>query len=447
MPAIACKNCGALIEYWPASRPVAVSCTSCKRVTIAPALKMRSAPVAGKPQPGRAVRADPVRSKPRWPRHRTRTGVRNIAGEFGRGAATVLRVIATGVLALAVAGAISAAVPAIRSLVTEKSEDRSGRVTTREPGGIRRTDSPLERALAIPGNAEFAAWLAEPVSMFEPPPPRRARLPHARWEDDSNTIDVIDGVRYSSDRDPLRFQIEASIDEALAMAIDRQFGQSEDYVGPQCWHYDDDDSESLLGAARERRMELVRMAHGLHDSGPVIGPDHDWLVDRSVEACRPIATAIVLAVTGRPPSQISPRERVEALTSYVQNAIPYVRDFDEERTRLHGDAAERFGLMTPLMTLLRGGDCDSKSLLLATLIRSVDPHLPLALVHVRAPDFQRAAAEDHTILAVGVPPGQGERTLRYGSRAFTLIEATDDWDVGRLSDDTDLSRPEWRPLR
>jgi hypothetical protein len=246
MPAIACKNCGALIEYWPASRPVAVSCTSCKRVTIAPALKMRSAPVDGKPQAGRAVRADPIRSKPRWPRHRIRTGVRNIAGEFGRGAATVLRVVATGILALAVAAAISAAVPAIRSLVTEKSEDRSGRVRTREPAGIRRTGSPLERALAIPGNAEFAAWLAEPVSMFEPPPPRRARLPHARWEDDSNTIDVIDGIRYSSDRDPLRFQIQESIDEALAVAIDRQFGQPAAYAAPVFSCFPGDGSESTL---------------------------------------------------------------------------------------------------------------------------------------------------------------------------------------------------------
>lgn len=437
---MACKNCGALIEYRPAFQPVAVSCTSCKRVTIAPALEMRWVRVAGKPQPGRATRADPSRSKPRWPRHRIRAGVRNIAGEFGRGASTMLRVVATGVLAVAVAAAISAAVPAIRSLVTEKSEDRRGRGTTREPAGHRRTDSPLERALAIPGNAEFAAWLAEPVSMFEPPPPRRARLTYARWEDDSNTIDVIDGVRYSSDRDPLRFQIEELIDESLAMAIDRQFGQPADYFGPQFWHYDDDDSESLLDAARERRMELVRVAHGLHDSGPVIGPDHDWLVDRSVEACRPIATAIVLAVTGRSPAQVSPRERIEALTSYVQNAIPYVRDFDEERARLHGDAAERFGLMTPLMTLLRGGDCDSKSLLLATLIRSIDPLIPLALVDIHAPGAPDGAAEGHAILAVGVPSRRGERTLQYGARAFTLIEATSDWDIGRLSPDTDLSR-------
>jgi hypothetical protein len=51
------------------------------------------------------------------------------------------------------------------------------------------------------------------------------------------------------------------------------------------------------------------------------------------------------------------------------------------------------------------------------------------------------------ILAVGVPPGPGERTLSYGPREFTLIEATDDWDIGRLSEDTDLARPEWRPLR
>jgi hypothetical protein len=441
MPAIACKNCGALIEYWPASRPVAVSCTSCKRVTIAQALKMRSAPVAGKPQTGRAVRADPIRSKPRWPRHRIRTGVRNIAGEFGRGAATVLRVVVAGGLALAVSAAISAAVPAIRSLVSKKQQDRGSGTPTHEPARTERTADPLERALSIPGNEKFADWLAEPVSMLEPPPPRRVRLPHARWEDDSNTITVIDGVRYRSDRDPLRFRIQESIDEALAVAIDRQFGQPADYFGPQSWYYDDDGSKPILAAARRRHCAELCEAHGLRGSELVVGPDYDWIVERSTEACRPIATAIVLAVTGRHPTQVSPRERVEALTSYVQNAIPYVRDFEEERSRMHGDAAERFELMTPLMTLLRGGDCDSKSLLLAALIRSVDATVPLALVHCMLSD------EPHVCLAVGVPHGPGERTFQHGSRAFTLIEATDDWDIGRLSPDTDLSRPEWRPLR
>lgn len=101
---------------------------------------------------------------------------------------------------------------------------------------------------------------------------------------------------------------------------------------------------------------------------------------------------------------------------------------------MHGDAAERFRLMT----LPRGGDCDSEPLLLAVLIRSVDRHLPLALINVRAPDSRVAVAGDHTILAVGVPPGPDERTLRCGSGALTLIETTDDWGIGRPSDDTDL---------
>jgi hypothetical protein len=46
---------------------------------------------------------------------------------------------------------------------------------TQEPAGSGRTDSPPERALAIPANADFDTWLAAPVPTLEPPP---VALPH-----------------------------------------------------------------------------------------------------------------------------------------------------------------------------------------------------------------------------------------------------------------------------
>lgn len=46
---------------------------------------------------------------------------------------------------------------------------------TQEPAGSGRTDSPPERALAIPANADFVTWLAAPVPTLEPPP---VALPH-----------------------------------------------------------------------------------------------------------------------------------------------------------------------------------------------------------------------------------------------------------------------------
>ena len=59
------------------------------------------------------------------------------------------------------------------------------------------------------------------------------------------------------------------------------------------------------------------------------------------------------------------------------------------------DGKVRCGLRTPVETLFDGGDCDSKSLLLAAMIRSVDPKIGLSLVHCMNGEVP------HMILAVG----------------------------------------------
>jgi hypothetical protein len=99
------------------------------------------------------------------------------------------------------------------------------------------------------------------------------------------------------------------------------------------------------------------------------------------------------------------------------------------------------GIRPPATALLRGGDCDTKSLLLAALIRSVDPTVPLALIDVLDSDFPRENLDadiNHAIAGVAIQPKPGERTLTRGKITYVLIESTHDWDVGRLSNSTKL---------
>jgi hypothetical protein len=105
------------------------------------------------------------------------------------------------------------------------------------------------------------------------------------------------------------------------------------------------------------------------------------------------------------------------------------------------DGNQRCGLRTPVATLMAGGDCDSKSLLLASLLRAVDPRIPVALVHCMSGDTP------HMILAVGCDAAAGDQTIVVNRMPMVLIETTSDWGVGFVSTKVDLADAEAQPLK
>lgn len=119
----------------------------------------------------------------------------------------------------------------------------------------------------------------------------------------------------------------------------------------------------------ERLRKQSAIMHGIY-----LGDSHYsiyclWHLLTCVKDLKPISESIVLAYTGKPHKNANEREVIDALTSYVQNAIPYRRIGDLS------DGKERWGYRTPLMTILKGGDCDSKSMLLICMVRSLLPKL------------------------------------------------------------------------
>lgn len=79
-----------------------------------PGPEVRSASTGAGQPPRPAVGADPARGEPSWPGRPDWLRTRNVAGDFGHGAAALRRVVATGVLVPAVAAGISAAAPVIQ---------------------------------------------------------------------------------------------------------------------------------------------------------------------------------------------------------------------------------------------------------------------------------------------------------------------------------------------
>lgn len=345
-------------------------------------------------------------------------------------------------------GLVAGLVLAVTSVAQSKKLQESTGITSdnaRKP--ILNSASNLDEALAIEGNESFRAWLEKPCERLAIPRAANVALT-LEWGDDHDSIDVVNGVRYQSDRPVAKFRINRQIDGALAEAIERQFGRPSGYMPPASVYFAHDNSRALLHAAQATKMAEIEQAHGFADGGSTLKVDYQFLVHHSMNECQKVAEGVVRAVCQIPVLRATPRERVEAITSFVQNAIPYTPNVEDEQIARFQDGTNRFGIRPPLSTLIRGGDCDSKSLLLLTMIRALDPNVPLAIIHVNESDFPRDPSSDanHVIAGVAIAPKPGERTLRQGNVTYVLIESTHDWDVGRLSVATKLDNADVNPL-
>lgn len=345
-------------------------------------------------------------------------------------------------------GLVAGLVLAVRSVAQSKKLQESTGITSdnaRKP--ILNSASNLDEALAIEGNESFRAWLEKPCERLAIPRAANVALT-LEWGDDHDSIDVVNGVRYQSDRPVAKSRINRQIDGALAEAIERQFGRPSGYMPPASVYFAHDNSRALLHAAQATKMAEIEQAHGFADGGSTLKVDYQFLVHHSMNECQKVAEGVVRAVCQIPVLRATPRERVEAITSFVQNAIPYTLNVEDEQIARFQDGTNRFGIRPPLSTLIRGGDCDSKSLLLLTMIRALDPNVPLAIIHVNASDFPRDPSSDtnHVIAGVAIAPKPGERTLRQGNVTYVLIESTYDWDVGRLSAATKLDNADVNPI-
>jgi hypothetical protein len=96
----------------------------------------------------------------------------------------------------------------------------------------------------------------------------------------------------------------------------------------------------------------------------------------------------------------------------------------EDTSRQGGDF-----LPAPALLAQNRGDCDSKSVALAAVLRSYVPSRTLAVVTMPG----------HAVLAVDLPPEGGERTIRTAGRPLVVLEAAGPHllPVGEIGSDTE----------
>jgi hypothetical protein len=131
-----------------------------------------------------------------------------------------------------------------------------------------------------------------------------------------------------------------------------------------------------------------------------IRPDHARIIHQYVPFMRPVAEAISENVHSK-----NPRDVVNYALSFMQ-AIPY----DILRSRYTSNGA---GFQMPYGLLYGNkGDCDTKSVALAAILRNFYPRLRMMMVYVPG----------HAFVGLAFPPESGDRVIYLDGQSFVLAE-------------------------
>ena len=149
--------------------------------------------------------------------------------------------------------------------------------------------------------------------------------------------------------------------------------------------------------------------------------DYQWVIDQSSRELRDAAKDI--RSIARRKGYRSRRELVGSFASFVQSLeyrLPPNNRIDD-----NGKEIITIGAIMPIEVLTnQWGDCDSKSMLFATLVRSID--LTEVVFNVK---------HEHVFAAVDVIPEPEDQTIRYKGDDWVLIELTDAWPIGRVPEE------------
>ena len=172
----------------------------------------------------------------------------------------------------------------------------------------------------------------------------------------------------------------------------------------------------------EQQAQLKEKAtsHGIKmtEEGDKFRVDYNWVVGKSMDDL--YETANTIRSTARRKGYRSRRELIGAVASFVQE-LEYKLP-PEHRINEEGEKILTAGATMPLETLAnQRGDCDTKSLLFASLVRSI-----------KLVDVIFVGVEDHLFAGIRINPSEGDHRIRYRGRGWVLIELSDSWPIGRV---------------
>lgn len=153
-------------------------------------------------------------------------------------------------------------------------------------------------------------------------------------------------------------------------------------------------------ASKDAEVAYLKNHFYTYVRGNSVMPDHRLIAKRYVRAMKPVATAIRNATRGK-----DTRETVNYALHFIQN-IPY----NQLQNRYTSNGA---GFYTPYGLLYNNrGDCDTKSVALAAIIRNLYPNVRMVMVYTPG----------HAFIGLGFRPSKGDLSLDLGGTKFVLAE-------------------------
>ncbi|MBU2977550.1 hypothetical protein [Alteromonas sp. C1M14] len=151
-----------------------------------------------------------------------------------------------------------------------------------------------------------------------------------------------------------------------------------------------------------------------------IKPDHTRYIRETQKGLIPLSQAFYEKINTRSDA----REYINLLLGWVQN-IPY--DPILNRSESNGS-----GFAPPAQLLVENkGDCDSKSVLTAAIIRAFLPDTPMVLILL----------PEHALLGIALTPLGDDETLTAEGKTYVLFEPTGPalFEMGKVADSTALA--------
>lgn len=148
-----------------------------------------------------------------------------------------------------------------------------------------------------------------------------------------------------------------------------------------------------------------------------VKPDHKRFVAENITALLPAAQAIYEQLD----EDSTSRAYVNLMLSWIQS-IPY----NALQDRMTSNGA---GFLSPTDVITSNiGDCDSKTVLLASMLRSLLPNLNMTIVYL----------PEHALLGANLPFFEGEETVKEAGLEYLLLDPTGPslMKVGEVSGDT-----------
>jgi hypothetical protein len=250
------------------------------------------------------------------------------------------------------------------------------------------------------------------------PVPARGDMHRFTWQD-INTRKVVD-------RKGDTFVVDVSVKPSslsLAVTIDRE--RLADVIAS--FGYPDSWCAFSYRTEQERRQKQAELGRKLQSRGfELVGEDeirvdYEWVVDSSRQDMRPVAEGIVGAA--RDAGYEDARAFTGGVTSFVQS-LDY-RQPDELRRNQRGELVNTGGVTMPLETIAnRAGDCDTKALLLASI-----------LVNVRGAGILLLEGNEHVFVGLRMSPREGDHYVKVQGIEYVLVEVTSPWPLGSIPED------------